>query len=75
MSQDVLGRLDAKPEVLLTVANLAEPNPASTALHRACGYTPAGTLFSVGVKFGEPRDVTLWQRSSGLVTRRHNGFD
>lgn len=61
---ELLRRLDAKPGVLLTVANLAEPNPASSALHRGCGYTPAGTLYGVGVKFGEPRDVTLWQRPS-----------
>lgn len=61
---ELLRRLDAKPAVRLTVANLAEPNPASTALHRRCGFEPVGTLVGVGLKFGQARDVTLWQRPS-----------
>ena len=46
----------------LAVAGLAEPNPASTALHRRHGFTPVGTFRGVGVKFGRAWDVTWHQR-------------
>ncbi len=47
----------------LAVAGLAEPNPASTALHEAFGFRRVGTFEGVGFKFGRPWDVTWWQRS------------
>ena len=47
----------------LAVAGLAEPNPASAALHRSFGFTPVGTFEGVGVKFGRAWDVTWYQRS------------
>jgi phosphinothricin acetyltransferase len=42
------------------VAGTAEPNPASTALHRAAGFSLIGTLPSVGYKLGAWHDVSLW---------------
>ena len=57
-------RLDASP-LRLAVAGLAEPNPASEALHRAFGFEPVGTFRAVGVKFGRPWDVTWYQRPLG----------
>jgi len=40
-------------------------NSASLALHASCGFHPAGTLRSVGFKFGEWRDTVLMQRALG----------
>jgi len=44
------------------VAVIAQPNPASEALHRAFGFTPVGTFAEVGRKFGRWVDVTWFQR-------------
>lgn len=54
-------RLDASP-LRLAVAGITEPNPASTALHRAFGFERVGTFAGVGVKFGKAWDVTWYQR-------------
>ncbi|ARP85003.1 GNAT family N-acetyltransferase [Bordetella genomosp. 9] len=40
-------------------------NAASLALHARCGFHAAGTLRSVGHKFGEWRDTVLMQRALG----------
>jgi len=45
----------------LVVAVLAVPNPASQALHRACGFEHVGTLHEVGHKFGRWIDTELWE--------------
>jgi phosphinothricin acetyltransferase len=45
-----------------TMGVIALPNPASVALHEACGFRNAGTLTSVGFKHGLWRDVGFWQR-------------
>jgi phosphinothricin acetyltransferase len=58
----LLEALEASP-LQLAVALLTEPNPASVALHEALGFERVGTLTGVGVKFGQPWDVTLYQRS------------
>lgn len=58
---ELLERLDRSP-LRLAVAGLAQPNPASTALHLAFGFRPVGTFSEVGVKFGRPWDVTWYQR-------------
>lgn len=44
------------------VALVAQPNPASEALHRACGFEEVGTLRQVGRKFDQWIDVTWFQR-------------
>lgn len=43
-------------------AGIALPNPASIALHEACGFTPVGVYREVGWKLGAWRDVGWWQR-------------
>ena len=49
----------------LVVAAVALPNPASLALHRACGFTEVGTMREVGRKMGRWIDVTWLQRALG----------
>jgi L-amino acid N-acyltransferase YncA len=47
--------------VHLVVAVVAQPNPASNALHRALGFTEVGTLDEVGFKFGAYVSTTWFQ--------------
>lgn len=58
---ELLARLEAS-EIELAVAGVAEPNPASTALHVAFGFERVGTFVGVGTKFGRLWDVTWYQR-------------
>ena len=44
------------------IAVVAQPNPASDALHRACGYREVGVLREVGRKFDRWVDVRWWQK-------------
>lgn len=44
------------------IAVIAEPNPASDALHRRFGFREAGRLTEAGWKFGKPWDVALFER-------------
>ena len=46
--------------VAVAVINL--PNDASRALHRRAGFEPVGVLHEVGFKFGEWRDIEIWER-------------
>jgi len=48
-------------QVHLVVAVVAQPNPASNALHRRLGFTEVGTLDEVGFKFGGYVSTTWWQ--------------
>ena len=45
----------------LALAVVALPNPASQALHRACGFTRTGVLHEVGHKFGRWIDTEWWE--------------
>jgi L-amino acid N-acyltransferase YncA len=45
----------------LALAVVAVPNPASQALHRACGFTRTGVLHEVGHKFGRWIDTEWWE--------------
>jgi phosphinothricin acetyltransferase len=45
------------------VAAVALPNPASLALHRACGFEEVGVMREVGRKFDRWIDV-LWLEKS-----------
>lgn len=40
-------------------------DPRSEALHRACGFTTAGRLRAVGLKYGRFIDTLLLQRDLG----------
>jgi L-amino acid N-acyltransferase YncA len=42
-------------------AGIALPNPASVALHEACGFRPVGVYQNVGFKLGAWRNVGWWQ--------------
>ncbi len=46
----------------LAIGIVAEPNPASEALHRSLGFECAGTLPDVGEKFGRLWSTTFWVR-------------
>jgi L-amino acid N-acyltransferase YncA len=48
-------------EMHLVVAVVAQPNPASNALHRRLGFIEVGTLDEVGFKFGAYVSTTWWQ--------------
>jgi L-amino acid N-acyltransferase YncA len=64
----LLAELEAAPGLLLAVAGITEPNPASIALHSACGFTPVGTFHNVGEKLGRTWDVTWYERPLGLCS-------
>jgi phosphinothricin acetyltransferase len=48
-------------DVHLVVAVVAQPNPASNAMHRRLGFTEVGTLDEVGFKFGAYLSTTYFQ--------------
>jgi phosphinothricin acetyltransferase len=56
---ELLGRLRADG-VHTVLAVVARPNPASEALHRACGFALTGVLPEVGFKHGRWIDTGLW---------------
>ena len=58
---ELLARLKARG-FHAAFAGIAQPNPASIALHEACGFTPVGVYREVGWKMGAWRDVGWWQR-------------
>ena len=57
----LLARLDADG-VHTVLAVIASPNPASEALHRACGFTQVGVLPEVGFKHDRWIDTAFWAR-------------
>jgi phosphinothricin acetyltransferase len=59
---ELLGRLDALPEVHTQVAVIALPNDASERLHRRFGFERVGVLREVGHKFGRYIDTAWYQR-------------
>jgi L-amino acid N-acyltransferase YncA len=42
-------------------AGITQPNPASSGLHEAMGFTTVGTYRRIGFKHGAWHDVTWWQ--------------
>jgi len=55
-------RLLTKGGVHAVIAGIAQPNPASVALHEKMGFRPAGRFEEVGFKFGKWIDVGYWER-------------
>ncbi|MFQ5502391.1 MAG: GNAT family N-acetyltransferase, partial [Phycisphaerae bacterium] len=43
------------------IAQIADHQPASEALHESFGFKPIGTLEAIGRKFDRWIDVTIWQ--------------
>ena len=58
---DLLARLSADG-MHLAVAGVAQPNAASDALHRACGFEEVGVMREVGFKHDRFVDVKWWQK-------------
>lgn len=56
---DLLGRLRADG-MHVALGVIALPNPASEALHRACGFERVGVLPEVGNKFDRWIDTAFW---------------
>ena len=56
---DLIGRLRGDG-VHVALAVIALPNPASEALHRACGFDRVGVLPEVGYKFDRWIDTAFW---------------
>lgn len=59
---DALLALLVADGVHLLVAAVALPNPASLALHRACGFEEVGTMRQAGRKFDRWIDLTWLQK-------------
>lgn len=55
----------AGEDIHLIVAGIAQPNPASNALHQRFGFRPVGTFAEVGRKFDRYWDVTWMERRAG----------
>ena len=60
--QALFARL-AQRGYLIAIAGIAEPNEASTGLHRALGFETVGTNRRIGWKHDAWHDVTWWQRA------------
>jgi L-amino acid N-acyltransferase YncA len=60
MYDDLLGRLRAD-HIHVALALVALPNPASVALHEACGFEHLGTMREVGRKFDRWIDTAWFQ--------------
>jgi phosphinothricin acetyltransferase len=43
------------------LAGVALPNPASVALHQACGFKPICVYHQIGFKLGQWLDVGWWE--------------
>ena len=52
-------------DVHRVVAGIAQPNPASIALHERFGFQPIGTFTEVGRKFGRYWDVIWMEKALG----------
>jgi L-amino acid N-acyltransferase YncA len=61
---ELLARLRAD-EVHQVLAVIAQPNEASEALHRACGFERVGLLPEVGWKFDRWIDTAMWGLTLG----------
>jgi phosphinothricin acetyltransferase len=52
----------AQEDIHRVLAGIAQPNPASMALHEKFGFKPIGTFTAVGRKFGKYWDVVWMER-------------
>ncbi|WP_162458469.1 GNAT family N-acetyltransferase [Pseudactinotalea terrae] len=63
--EDLLRRVEAGGAHTV-LAGVALPNPASLALHRACGFEHVGIMREVGFKQDRWIDVSWWQKRFGI---------
>lgn len=54
-------KLLTRQGIQVACAGVTLPNPASVALHEACGFRPVGIYRRIGWKAGAWRDVGWWQ--------------
>ncbi len=59
---ELLQQLQEEPSVHRAYASLAQPNPASVALHEALGFVRVGSYHEVGFKLGEYHDVDVYEK-------------
>ncbi len=57
---DLVERARSIPEVAVLLARIAQPNPASVAIHEAAGFRSFGVQRRCGEKFGRVLDVELF---------------
>lgn len=57
---DLVERARALPEIAVLLARIAQPNPASVAIHEAAGFRSFGTQRRCGEKLGRILDVELF---------------
>jgi phosphinothricin acetyltransferase len=55
--------LQEEPQVHRAYGVIAQPNPASVALHVQLGFRLIGTLSEAGLKFGRYWDVSLYEKT------------
>lgn len=60
---ELLGRLEAHPQVHRVYAIIALPNDVSVAFHERWGFVHRGTLSEAGYKFGRYLDVAYYERA------------
>ena len=57
---DLVARARSIPEISVLLARIAQPNPASVAVHEAAGFRSFGTQRRCGEKLGRILDVELF---------------
>lgn len=65
--EDLFARL-AERGFRVVLAGITLPNPASVALHEACGFEPVGIYLGIGWKAGNWQDVGWWQKRLGAAS-------
>lgn len=58
----LLQQLQDEPSVHRAYGSLAQPNPASVALHEKLGFVRVGSYHEVGFKLSEYRDVHVYEK-------------
>ncbi len=60
LMDDLVARAATLPEISVLLARIAQPNPASVAIHEAAGFRSFGTQRRCGEKLGRILDVELF---------------
>ena len=60
LMDDLVERARGIPEIAVLLARIAQPNPASVAVHEAAGFRSFGTQRRCGEKLGRILDVELF---------------
>jgi len=60
LMDDIVSRARELPEISVLLARIAQPNPASVAIHETAGFRSFGTQRRCGEKLGRILDVELF---------------